>query len=180
MPHGIDRDNRWYYQLVYDRTKMKVPTTTTVAGTIPGDATTSNTKTISVTSTTGFMVGHVLEQDSTTAIGITGTASITALTSSTLTLSYTTQQTTTVSAVATVKSTTPSALWDTSLLKRYFTPSTITAMRRYYCNQMFEANANGLMMDNRCAYFGITTKSGTKTFLMLPMTSLSARATLIN
>jgi hypothetical protein len=180
MPYGIDRDNRWYYQLVYDRTKMKVPTTTTVAGTIPGDATTSNTKTISVTSTTGFMVGHVLDQDSTTAIGITGTASITAKTSSTLTLSYTTQQTTTVSVVATVKSTTPSALWNTSLLKRYFTPSTITAMRRYYCNQMFEANAPGLTVDNRCAYYGITTKSGTKTFLMLPMTSLSARATLIN
>jgi hypothetical protein len=182
MPFGIDRGNAWYYQLAYDRTKMKFPTTTTVAGTIPGDSTTtSNTKIISVTSTTEFMVGHVLDQNSSTAIGITGTATIIALTPSTMTLSYTNQKTTTVSTVKTIKSTTPSALWNTSLLERYFTRSTITTMRQYYCNQMFASDATGVNLDRRCfAFINIVTNYGTKKFMMLPMTSLSARATIIN
>ena len=149
MPFGPDRQNLWYYQLVYDREKMKVASTTTSSA---FSAMTTSSRTYTVASAGDFTVGNIIDLDSSTALGITGIASVSALTATTLTLSFTSQSigaqnpTTPV----TIKGTMPLVLWNDTVLKKYFDAPTISSMRQYYCTNAFYADLTGSSIDKKC------------------------------
>ena len=176
MQYGIDRSNMWFYQLSYDRNKMKMPTGLVTS--MPGDQANqlSTSKNITMSNFSDFSVGHVLDDTSSSALGISGSVTITAIGNGTMTISYI-EQTVSAKTNITIKSITPSALWNDMLLTKYFNYSTITDMRQYYCKKWFYANVTGASIDKRCfGYLRIRTDK----YVMRPMTMLSQRATAIS
>jgi hypothetical protein len=157
MPFGPDRQNLWYYQLVYDREKMKVATTTT-SSSFAGM--TTGTRVYTVASASDFTVGNIIDLDSSQALGINGIASVSAKTATTLTLSFSSQSigaqnpTTPV----TIKGTMPLILWNDTVLKKYFDAQTISNMRQYYCTNAFYADLTGASVDKKCfGYLDVVT-----------------------
>ena len=175
MQGGIDGvQNQWYYQLVYDKEHMKLPTATVTIST-------TNSTSMVVNFTTpgsyGFEVGHVLDNNSVSALGLSGTVYVTSVSSSSMSLSFISQTRVGSSSQATISSTTPYVLWDTARLSLYFDRNTIRNMRQYYCNKVFASDPTGMKLDRRCfGYLRIKTDK----FIMLPMTKLSMRATIIS
>ena len=173
---NINTNNqKFFYQLVYDKGNMAVATTTLMKA-VNGNMTTS-TLTITVASTAGFTAGSILSSDSTSALGLAGTSNVLRVDSSTqLTLAFTEQPLTSVATGVTIKLSMPKQLWQTAYLSRYFSNSTITEMRRYYCQEAFAADMTGETVEKKC--FGYIS-ARTETYVMLPMTVLSSRATMI-
>jgi hypothetical protein len=170
-------NQKYFYQLVYDKDNMAVATTTLTAP-VNGNMTTSTLQ-ITVASTAGFTAGSILSSDSTSALGLTGTANVLRVESSTqLTIGITEQPLTSVpvNPTVTIKLSMPKKLWDTAYMKRYFSDSTITEMRRYYCQAAFAADMTGETVEKKC--FGYTS-ARTVNYVMLPMTVLSSKATKI-
>jgi hypothetical protein len=140
---------------------------------------TTSTLQITVASTAGFTEGSILSSDSTSVLGLTGTANVLRVDSSTrLTIAFTEQPLTSVSITPTVtiKLSMPKKLWDTAYMRRYFSDSTITEMRRYYCQSAFAADMTGETVEKLC--FGYVSARTTE-YVMLPMTVLSSKATKI-
>jgi hypothetical protein len=238
----------FFYQLVYDKDNMAVATTKLTAQ-VNGNMTASQL-TITVASTTDFARGSILSSDSTSMLGLTGTANVLSVDSSTqLTIGFMEQsinpviissttlgqtaavsvaaqtitigvadttniyagdkakiagisgnvivsettatsvtftmslQTTSIIPTGTainfikeVKLSMPKKLWDTPYMSRYFNNSTITDMRRYYCQTAFAADMTGETVEKKCfGYINLRTTD----YVMLPMTVLSSSATMI-
>jgi len=171
------KNQKFFYQLVYDKDNMAVATTTLTAQ-VNGNMTASQL-TITVANTSGFSAGSILSSDSTSALGLIGTATVLRVVSATqITLSFTEQPLTSVpvTPTVTIKLSMPKNLWETDVLSKYFSNSTITDMRRYYCQEAFAADMTGETVEKKC--FGyISTR--TVNYVMLPMTVLSSKATKI-
>jgi hypothetical protein len=173
MPFGIDVPNLWYYQLVYDREKLAVPSAQVNISTTSSTAMTVN---FTTPGSYGFAVGHVLDNTSTASLGLSGTVFVNSVSNSGMTLSFVSQTRSGSASQATIKSTTPKCLWNMPLLQRYFDRTTILAMQKYYCNKMTAHDPTGSKIDGQCLsvlFFKV------KNYAIFPMTKLSSRATVI-
>ena len=132
----------WYYQLVYDKDKMVGVTNTVQSWCIAtrvsatcNDSSDSNTASVSLLN--GNCVSGPICPNSGVQVCAAGYSKID---------SHTCQTTTHTSNVYTL----PEKLWDTAYLEQYFSASTITSMRKYFCNNQIQIEPTGSTLDTRC------------------------------